>query len=478
MNKWLLLSIGCAALWSGSAMYAMYEIKQDYATHLKSFAAESTLPLKVVYHRFDSSAFSSTATTEFALQVDPCTQETLKFTLKERFKHDLISGLGAITSELEFVFAKDVEDGLKKLFANKDPMTITGRYQLNGDVLYHIDSPSSRLTNPDANNDGYLTWGGVTGDIRFVDKQLQANMVAKSLDLVKDDSSLGGFSNIKFEMTQQANDAGFSSLFSVDKFELTDNIPHLSNTLRIDNLSMRYELKQQAKLANISHDIRLGELSFGQEGAGKAGFKMAMNRVDLAAFKKFNQELKRLGASCKPNFTEFVDAAKALYTGKPEFKIDDFYVEMGEMRVSLRGHVKGIDFSKIGLNQPARETFGAETDLALTLHANRATIDRIAQSKAEFSPLFNSLNDYGLIKSDNEGYFVRAAVKDEQFTLNDMPLATVMTLLQAQRQAHNPFNAPFGQAALPSFNTDTDEDMNNYGEEESSSEPSASENTF
>lgn len=433
MNKWAVRAWVVAAVWSGTSLYASTKIEKNYHSHLSTLN-NNMFGLTVKEQKFDRSFLTSTATTVFQLKSDPCQEANpaLTFTVKEKFHNDIFWGLGKVHSDIEVILPPDMEQVFKKALKGKDPATITGKYYLNGDVAYHLDSPAINL--PTASDE--LRWKGMTVDVSSRHGENNLTLDGKGIELVKAGETLLSMTALKFNSKGHTSDNGLNVGYSELLLGLVEvnKLPPINKSISLKNIKIRGDVELKEKLANLLADYSVGEVTIDGQGSGKGSAKFSVNHIQADALQKLIAASKEMRQTCRANTDNYKNALQGLLQGSPELVVSNFNVHLGDKTLLAEGHIKGTLRSN-DLLAFARPNGLDGLDLRLQINANDALIAELGESQAKSVALIDTLAANDALRRTNDGYLFEVTYKNGGIQLNNIPWSELKSTENAYAEA-------------------------------------------
>jgi uncharacterized protein YdgA (DUF945 family) len=438
MNKIAVSAFAILLGWSGTSLYARHHIESAYPQRLAELNSNNAFGLHLKKHSFDAGAFSSMATTEFELKTNPCAESpSLSFTIEERFRHDLIRGLGSVKSDINIIINDNKAETAFNSIATKikkDPLVITGTYSLFGSkVNYDITSPAFNI-NGNA-DDTTINWGGMTGKITLSKDSYAAHFNSPKLTLSDANNRNFNLSGFKFDQdgthTTLGVDAGKSSL-SIDALELYGFKQGVIPNIMIEKVNFNQHTKLNGNLIDLLSDNSIDQIKIGKLiENGKFSSKLALNHLDAQGLAAFNKAFYRIQSTCKANFSDFDKDLKAVLKGSPELLVEQIKLSMGDVAFAISGHIKGVNLDKMQDNavDALRKIEGLDgLDIKLQLNANDAAIAAVEKESHSLSQMLERLINADLLIRQANGYYLdilykNAELKFNELSFNDFKLA-------------------------------------------------------
>jgi len=444
MNKWVVTLWACAAVWSGTSLYASNKIEKNYPLRVTELTKQSWLNLSIREQNFERGFLTNVATTVFEVKSNPCASEGVVFTVKETFTNDLVTGLGSIRSRIEIILADPKAEAafnqIKKKINNKDSFSITGKYHLNGTVNYQLKS----LPFVVSDNNTEMRSSGITGELLVKNQENSFKMDSPSFAITEQGKTGLVFSGMKIDnqntTSEQGVETGYSK-FSLASFEF--NGTKSTHQLTAEDIVLYNEVKANGNLVNAMSENRIANLKLGnstKNGGGSA--KVALNNVDAQGLKTFLSALKKIQQSCNPNFADYNSDLKAVFKGQPEILFDHFKLHIGDMNLELGGHIKGLNIENIDNISTLTEVNKhiKDLDLRLNVKANDALIAELSEQKASFSSMADTLISINALKRNADGYMLDVTYKNNDVQLNNVPLNQIMESYKSALYQSSPYS--------------------------------------
>jgi uncharacterized protein YdgA (DUF945 family) len=431
MNKLAVSAFAILLCWSGSSLYARHHIETAYPQRLAELSNNNALGLHVKKHSFDAGAFSSVASTEFEFKSNACAESpNLRFTIEERFRHDLISGLGSVKSDINIIIHdKNAEKAFNSIAGKikKDPLVITGTYSLFGNkVNYDITSPAFNIN---GNAGDMIDWGGMTGKITLSNDIYAAHFNSPKLTLSDTHNRNFSLLGLKFDQdgthTAIGVDAGKSSLL-IDSLELYGFKQGVIPNVMIEKINFNQHTKLNGNLIDMLSENSINQIKVGKLiKNGSLSSKFALNHLDAQGLSTFNKAFNQIRTTCKANFADFDKDLKAVLKGSPELVVEQIKLSMGDVAFAISGHIKGANLDKMQDNavDALRKIDGLDgLDIKLQLNANDAAI------APSFSQILERFINADILTRQANGYsldilYKNAELKFNELSLNDLKLA-------------------------------------------------------
>lgn len=437
MNKVAVSAFAAVLCWSSVSLYARHQIETAYPKQLAAFAKNNNLGLQVKTHTFDAGAFSSTANTVFEVKPNACVEQPiLSFTVKEHLRHDLISGLGAVTSDIEIIIN---DEKVEKTFngmaekINKDLLMIKGTYSLLGNVDYDISSP---LFNFNDNSNTTIDWGGMTAKITFNNDNYIAHFSIPRLTLSDNNNRnfvLSGF-QLNQDGTQTAMniDTGKTS-FVVDSLELYGFKQGIIPNILVENLQLNRHTKINGNLIDIAGENNIGKIKIGKliEKASMTS-KISINHLDAQGLATFYDTIHKIQTTCKADIADYDTDLKAVLKGSPELVVEKLQLSMGDAAFGMSGHIKGVNLDKIKDHtlDALRKIDGLDgLDIKLQLSTNDASIAALENEDNSFAKMIGILLNANILNRQNNSYVLDIVYKNSELKFNDMSLNDLKLVL-------------------------------------------------
>lgn len=438
MNKLAVTAFTLVLCWSGSSLYARHHIENTYAQRLAELNNNNAFGLHIKKHSFEAGTFSSVASTTFEIKSNACDNKpNLSFTIEERFRHDLIFGLGAVKSDINIIINDSKAEKAFSSFADKikkDPLVITGTYSLLGNIRYDITSPAFTLSDSSSTID----WGGLNGKITLNKDTYAAQINSPKLSL--SDTSNRNFNLLDFKFEQNGIhsplgvDAGKSSL-AINTLELYGFKRGVIPNILIEKIDFNQHSKLNGNLIDIVSDNSVGQIKIGKLiEDGRFSSKFALNHLDAQGLASFNKAFNQIRTTCNANIADYDKDLKALLKGSPELLVEQIKLSMGDVAMGISGHIKGANLDRMQDNaaEALRKIDGLDgLDIKLQINANDAAIATIERESNSFSQMLERFINTDILLRQNDGYVLDIIYKNAELKFNDLSLNDVKLALSA-----------------------------------------------
>lgn len=426
MKLWMVAAYGVVAGWSGLTWVVGGKVESGYQQHVEMLQGD-TFGLHVVEQKFNRGFLTSESTTTLELKPDPCKDKGLRLIVREKIRNDLVTGLGAVRSDITLEFPSAVERELKKLLGERKAATITGVYSLNGDVAYHLDSPAMNLP---VDNGGEFRWKGMVMDLTSSGGEQRLSLNSKGLEVMKSGETFMLLDDLNINSTSEKTAIDLNvgrNEATLGRFEIAQMSPAMK-AITVENTKVSSALSLKSGKAFITADYALGNISIGDEEGGSMSASLSFNRLDTDGLKKFMAAMKEAGQTCKPEADLYLDAFKGLLNGSPELLVNRIELQFGDKEMSVDGHIKGLDLGNVSgrdWSSLAQSGNFEGLDLRLRVKVNQPFVDQMDAMKnaSGGQGRLGQLPSGSALQREGDRYVGELEYKNGEMLLNGTPLS-------------------------------------------------------
>ena len=434
MKPWLVGSTVFAVLagsgWAGTSWHGGQQIKTFYQQESTRLNQQYAGVLSYQVVNYKKGFLNSQVEWKLDFTPDPCQpDQQLSVTGRDDIRQGLRPNLSIAQIETHIDWPDQIQSKLKEIFSQQEPLKISTRVALNGDVKTQFSSPPLQLKR----DDNQIDWQGLEGEI-----ELDGNQVEASLSIPKlhaQSTTQGGvmLDRLRYETRQtRAGDAIATGQAKLSLDSLKVQTAHQSiGTL---GLSLVSETKRVGQQLTGQLDYQIKTLQHQQKDVGDLVIKMSLSNLDAALANQSYQALFALKGQCKPAPDAVWQAVKPVIASGFKLNLDTFKLTLWNGDATLKAQLMVPQSNESALAQPAALLSQVEasadmniSDILLNNVAERmfAAQGQAASPAEVMSSLHMLLSapvQKGLLIKTPTGYQAKLQVSAGQPTINGQPL--------------------------------------------------------
>lgn len=429
MGKGLWALYGVMLAWGGATWMAGDKVESGVKAESERLKGRNFGFITVEKVDYKPGFLTSEAILHLAVRPDPC-KPALPIKVHEKFRHDLVSGLGAVRSEVLLKFdSEEWNQSLEKAINGQPLFTISGRHSLDGTLRYEGASPAGSIKDTNST----LDWLGMTFTLerRGDDASAVLDFPGFSLESGSGNMTMKGLSyqatgrqtvigldtgDSRFAMKEMAFEpAAGTALARMPGFTLKD----VSGGNRLSLSNGR---------ADAAAEFRVASITMGKEDLSLET-EVALNRMDTGALKALIAAARESGQTCRPDLRPVLAAVSSLFDGTAELQLKKMQVVMGDRRLALEGSLSGLNLSASqavrGLQSLQAGSLFSDGRMRIKFRANEAFFQGEQPSAGPAAPWLTQLRARAeegvVIRREGADYVTELTLEGSEIALNGIP---------------------------------------------------------
>ena len=434
IKPWLIGGVAFAVLacsgWAGTSWYGGQQINAFYQQESARLNQQYANVLSYEVVTYKKGFLNSQVEWKINFTPDPCqADQQLSVTGRDDIRQGLRPNLSIAQIETHIHWPEQIQPKLKEIFGQQEPLKISTRVALNGDVKTQFSSPPLQLKR----EGNQIDWQGLEAEIELDGDHIEAILSIPKLYAQSTAKASVMLEQLRYESRQtRAGDAiatGQAKL-SLDSLQ----VQMADQSIGARGLSLASDTQQVDQQLTGQLDYQIKTLQHQKQDIGNLDIKMTVSGVNAAQANQSYQALLDLNRQCKPAPDAVWQAVKPVITSGFKFNIDMFKLTLWGGDATLKGQLTVPKLNNAAQEQPSAllSQVDASADLTVSDILLKSVAERVfaaqgqAASPAEVMStlhlLLNAPVQQGLLIKTSAGYQANLQVKNGQPLVNGQPL--------------------------------------------------------
>lgn len=461
MNKIALVGGTVVALagvsWAGTTWYSSQQFEPYYQQAVQQFNQNTLSPVTFKVTSFKRGFAQSRANWELSLKIDPCQPDnTLVLTGYDIIQHGVVPSLGLASIDTHIIWPDGIDEKLKKVFANQEPLEIHSKVSLLGNLTTTITSPKANLQAGLMQVD----WQGLQGKIKFSDnsQQVSFDVRAPKVTITKQDTNtqLLAMSDLRYHGKQQTK----PSLLPLGKAEFSiEQLQAGSTGSQFDFKNIQFERKNELnnKQIRADYNYQIGDIKLNKQPVGDFKAEVLLEHVSEQVAQQTYQALSKLQQQCNPSSQAMIEVFTPLLNSGFQIRLKDATLNAFKGSANVTATItKTATETKTSQIQPelllkqlsASGRVQVSEQLLIGAIETISTLKGQPNTKAETSQFIQmmtqNLLQQGYLVKTSTGYQTAFALQQGQMSVNgkavaDLPIGGVLMSQSSAMSNHETY---------------------------------------